>query len=86
MIGINRNERSQSPKYAVWLNKSLDDAEKSTLSGVRNDLISRAEQKKDSVGHLWLEFDETLLEVKGADDVVRLHNTFDADYFLIVLV
>ena len=42
---------------------------------------SRAEQKKDSVGHLWLEFDETLLEVKGADDVVRLHDTFDADYF-----
>ena len=65
----------------VWLNKSLDDAEKSTPSDVRNDLISRAEQKKDSVGHLWLEFDETLLEVKGADGVVRLHNTFDADYF-----
>lgn len=32
----------------VWLNKSLDDAEKSTLSGVRNDLISRAEQKRFS--------------------------------------
>ncbi|CAH7010103.1 Anti-phage defense Zorya type-I system protein ZorA [Vibrio chagasii] len=68
-------------RRVVWLNKSLDDAEKSTPSDVRNDLISRAEQKKDSVGHLWLEFDETLLEVKGADDVVRLHNTFDADYF-----
>ncbi len=63
-----------------WLNKSLDEAEKSPLSDVRNDLISKAE-KKESVGHLWLEFDETLLEVKGADGVVRLHNTFDASYF-----
>ncbi|EHA1081392.1 anti-phage defense ZorAB system ZorA [Photobacterium damselae] len=64
----------------VWLNNLLDDTDKSTPFNVRSDLISKAEQKK-SVGHLWLEFDETLLEVKGADDVIRLHNTFDADYF-----
>ncbi len=34
----------------------------------------------DSVGHLWLEFDETLIEIRE-DGVTQLFNTFDAVYF-----
>lgn len=68
-------------KRVIWLNKLLNIVETTNPASARMDLITKAEEKKKSVGHLWLEFDETLLEVKGADDVVRLHNTFDADYF-----
>lgn len=68
-------------KSVRWLNKLLNIVETANPASIREDLITKAEEKKNSVGHLWLEFDETLLEVKGADDVIRLHNTFDADYF-----
>ncbi|PSU76204.1 anti-phage ZorAB system protein ZorA [Photobacterium phosphoreum] len=69
----------RSLKRVNWLNKLLNLVEIDNPASVREDLITKAED--NSVGHLWLEFDETLLEVKGNDDVIRLYNTFDADYF-----
>jgi|GEM_PF-1026297 len=60
-----------------WLNIIKD----SSPADARNDLISKASNNKSVVDHLWLEFDETLLEVKGPDEVIRLYNTLDADYF-----
>ena len=69
----------RSLKRVNWLNKLLNLVEIDNPASVREDLITKAEE--NSVGHLWLEFDETLLEVKGSDDVIRLYNTFDADYF-----
>ncbi|MEZ9063763.1 MULTISPECIES: anti-phage ZorAB system protein ZorA [unclassified Vibrio] len=71
----------RATRRVKWLNHLLNDAEKANPADSRHDLIAKAELKKNSVGHLWLEFDETLLEVRGSDEVLRLHNTFDADYF-----
>ncbi|MGR5067241.1 anti-phage ZorAB system protein ZorA [Vibrio alfacsensis] len=71
----------RSLKKVSWVNKLLNSAGESDLVTSREDLLSIASKQNDSVGHLWLEFDETLIEVKGVDDVVRLHNTFDASYF-----
>lgn len=71
----------RSLKKVFWVNKLLNSAGESDLVTSREDLLSIARKQNDSVGHLWLEFDETLIEVKGVDDVVRLHNTFDASYF-----
>ncbi|HBC0002752.1 anti-phage ZorAB system protein ZorA [Vibrio parahaemolyticus] len=71
----------RSTKRVRWVNSLLDTMGEGEPASARNDLIAKAEKEKNAVGHLWLEFDETLIEVRGADNIVRLHNTFDADYF-----
>ncbi|MCD9494233.1 anti-phage ZorAB system protein ZorA [Photobacterium carnosum] len=68
-------------KRVAWLNKLLNLVAIDDPASIREDLVTKAGEKKNSVGHLWLEFDETLLEVKDSDDVIRLYNIFDADYF-----
>ena len=46
----------------------------------RTELRERASDISDHVGHLWREFDETLIEVEEGDQL-KLHNTFDAASF-----
>ncbi|USD63940.1 anti-phage ZorAB system protein ZorA [Vibrio sp. SCSIO 43136] len=64
-----------------WVNQLLESIDNNSPVNVRQELIHTAENHKELEGDLWLEFDETLIEVRGADDVIRLHNTFDGDYF-----
>jgi len=62
-----------------WLNNHLPSEE---VAGERSNLSKKAkeETKVNYVGHLWLEFDETLIEVRN-DAGVKLHNTLDAAHF-----
>jgi ABC-type transporter Mla subunit MlaD len=65
-----------------WFNKNLKEVSTQNVASKRIDLQSAAQQefKVDSVGHLWQEFDETLIEVRK-DGETHLFNTFDAVYF-----
>lgn len=65
-----------------WFNKKLKDVSSDNVALKRIDLLgsAQAENKVDNVGHLWQEFDETLIEIhKGGK--TQLFNTFDADHF-----
>ncbi|KFI23089.1 anti-phage ZorAB system protein ZorA [Nitrosococcus oceani] len=46
----------------------------------RQDLREKASRVNDEVGHLWKEFDETLVEARAGDDV-RLHSIYEASHF-----
>lgn len=63
-----------------WLKKQLVGLESDTVAGRRSDVEAAAETKNDSIGHLWLEFDETLVEVKKGDSL-HLYNIIDASHF-----
>ncbi len=65
-----------------WFNKNLKEISTKNIAAKRIDLrfAAQNESKVDSVGHLWLEFDETLIEIRE-DGVTQLFNTFDAVYF-----
>ncbi len=63
-----------------WLRKKLNGLSEDTVLEHRNDLAEAAEQQKDTIGHLWLEFDETLVEVKKSDRLY-LYNILDAAHF-----
>jgi hypothetical protein len=63
-----------------WLKKQLKNLDRSNILLKRETLRLAAESKEDSVGHLWLEFDETLVEVKTSDTTL-LSNTLDAGHF-----
>ena len=69
-----------------WLNKLLADVNSDNSVDKRFELIQAADNKKnekgqnDVMGHLWLEFDETLIETR-VDGKTKLYNTIDADYF-----
>lgn len=58
----------------------LEGKEESRLAFERTDLKEKAKKISDNVGHLWQEFDETLIEV-DEDEQVKLHNTLDAEAF-----
>ncbi|MFT6908123.1 MAG: hypothetical protein ACJAS1_004812 [Oleiphilaceae bacterium] len=65
-----------------WLNKILKSISSDNVASKRIDLkkVAQEETKVDSVGHLWQEFDETLIEVRQ-DGETQLFNTFDAVHF-----
>jgi len=67
-------------KRISWLHAILSSVSSEELSNKRDDLYSLAKKNNDSAGHLWLEFDETLIEVRK-DNKTTLYNTFDAAYF-----
>jgi len=69
-------------KRIKWLNSHLSGVASNDLSSKRDELYALAleKRKNDSVGHLWLEFDETLIEVRK-DSKTSLYNTYDAAYF-----
>jgi hypothetical protein len=63
-----------------WLKKQLNGLNRDNILHKRDTLISAAKSKEAGVGHLWLEFDETLVEVKTSSGVF-LRNTLDAGHF-----
>ncbi len=68
-------------KRIGWLNKSLKEVTSDNIATKRLDLHSSAKSDGgDVVGHLWQEFDETLIEVRQ-DGATQLYNTFDAAHF-----
>jgi hypothetical protein len=63
-----------------WLKKQLNGLNRDNILHKRDTLFSAAKSKEAGVGHLWLEFDETLVEVKTSSGVF-LRNTLDAGHF-----
>ncbi len=56
----------------------IKDETEQTVSENRESLKENIKKNKDNTGHLWLEFDKTLLEVSSDD---KLYNTLDSSYF-----
>ena len=69
-------------KRVAWFNKNLKDISSENVALKRIDLhaLAQNETKVDYVGHLWQEFDETLIEVRK-DGGTQLFNTLDAAHF-----
>lgn len=70
----------RSLRKVGWLVKQLEPVTSNNVSEFRETIIESAEKRKDTIGHQWQEFDETLIEVK-TEQGVQLFNTFDAAYF-----
>lgn len=76
---------SRASGRVKWLENRLSKTTPETVSSEIHDLRSDAEnarndKKIDSVGHLWLEFDETLIEIRK-DNKIHFYNTYDAAHF-----
>lgn len=63
-----------------WLNSQLTGLDRHNIADKRELLYLAAQNKKNGIGHLWLEFDETLVEVKS-DRSISIRNTLDAGHF-----
>ena len=63
-----------------WLKRLLRKQTSQTVVMSRQSLREKANKVRNSAGHLWKEFDETLVEAKVGDDI-HLHNIYDADHF-----
>jgi uncharacterized protein YidB (DUF937 family) len=63
-----------------WLNSQLTGLDRHNIADKRESLYLAAQNKKNGIGHLWLEFDETLVEVKS-DSSISIRNTLDAGHF-----
>ena len=72
----------KSLKQVSWLTNLLKDEEPSTLQLNREKFKEESNRvkHKHQGGHLWLEFDETLISVRQGDSV-KLHNTLEASHF-----
>lgn len=67
-------------KKIVWLEKILANETSQTVVKNRQNLREQANKVKHNAGHLWKEFDETLIEAE-IGGTVHLHNIYDADHF-----
>ena len=63
-----------------WLKKQLSGLKPDAVANKIEDLEDAAKKKIDLIGHLWLEFVETLVEVKKGDSVY-LYNILDSAHF-----
>ena len=63
-----------------WFEKVLEPLERKDIADKRYDLIELARQKDKNIGFLWMEFDETLVEVRR-NGRVEVRNTLDAGHF-----
>ena len=61
-----------------WLNRLLHKLKAEDMAGKREELRDEARKAGSDAGHLWLEFDETLV-VSACGG--KLHNTYDAAWF-----
>lgn len=62
------------------IKKLLKDKNSENIAQNRQECIENADEIKNKAGHLWLEFDQTLVE-REENGIVHLHNTCDAAYF-----
>ena len=63
-----------------WFERQLKGLDRDNITENRDSLCTAAKDKKGVEGHLWIEFDETLVEVKS-DSNISLRNTLDAGHF-----
>ena len=63
-----------------WIKKLLKDKNPQNIAQNRQECIESAHRISNKAGHLWLEFDQTLVE-REQNGIVHLHNTCDAAYF-----
>lgn len=63
-----------------WFEKVLEPLERKDIADKRYDLIELAQKKDKDIGFLWMEFDETLVEVRR-NERVEIRNTLDAGHF-----
>jgi len=63
-----------------WLRKLLANQTSQTVIKNRQNLIEQANTVRHDAGHLWKEFDETLIEAEIGDSI-HLHNIYDSSHF-----
>jgi len=63
-----------------WLRRLLQNETSQTVVKSRQSLREKASKIHNGAGHLWKEFDETLVEAKVGEEI-HLHNIYDADHF-----
>lgn len=73
----------QARSQISWFNKKLiDGLNRENVAQKRSDLTLLAKQTKHkTVKHIWLEFDETLVEVQSPSGVNEVRNTIDFGHF-----
>jgi ABC-type transporter Mla subunit MlaD len=64
----------------AWLLKLLTGLERGNIAGKRSDLLNMAKGRDKDIGFLWMEFDETLVEIQ-TEEKVEVRNTLDAGHF-----
>ena len=69
-----------SLRQTAWVSTLLKRETQTSIASNRQELKEKSERVKHQGGHLWLEFDETLIEVEH-NGVVKLHNTLDSHHF-----
>ncbi|MEQ3657530.1 MAG: anti-phage ZorAB system protein ZorA [Glaciecola sp.] len=63
-----------------WLQKLLQSLSREDVATKRIDLLNEAKKRDQDIGFLWMEFDETLVEVQR-EGHVEVRNTLDAGHF-----
>ncbi len=63
-----------------WLKRNLKSETSTSVVVNRFQIREKAHKTGNRAGHLWSEFDETLVEAHVGDEV-HLHNIYDADHF-----
>ena len=63
-----------------WLSNKLEPLKRDDVASKREELYQQAKQKDKGIGFLWMEFDETLVEIQNGDKI-ELRNTLDAGHF-----
>ncbi len=63
-----------------WIQKLLENETSQSVVTNRQELRDQADKDKSGSGHLWNEFDETLIEARVGEEL-HLHNIYDANHF-----
>lgn len=63
-----------------WIRRLIKSETSNSILKNRQSLLGKADKAPLGVGHLWKEFDETLVEARFGDDY-HLHSVFDANHF-----
>jgi len=70
----------KSTKQVKWINNLLKGMSTQSIAQNRQELIEKANIQNQQGAHLWLEFDESLIEVTN-ENRTQLYNTIDASHF-----
>ncbi len=71
---------AKSIRQTSWLITLVKGESSSTVLTKRHEYLEKAEKVNFQAGHLWSEFDETLIEVE-VDGKTNLYNTIDSHHF-----
>lgn len=63
-----------------WLLKLLENLTREDIATKRYDMLDEAKKRDKDIGFLWMEFDETLVEIQR-EDKIEIRNTIDAGHF-----